>query len=191
MGCVNATRSCNTCVFTRCRKPTLCQKQPGREGKLFFSIWNRSCFSIVRWVRQDLIILEARASTVHWQLHRKHCVTYLDLTSKRGSVGQNKGLLIPGSSESVRFRLNPENSNSHGFKRYRHLIEGAKLLLKVTKAIIFIIDGVDLGLPGCVITSAVWYAEELILLIIWLEEWTGNRGSFEPVANSERGRLPT
>ena len=37
-----------------------------------------------------------------------------DLTCKHGSVGQSEGLLIPWSS--VRFRLNPKNSNSHGFE---------------------------------------------------------------------------
>ena len=57
-----------------------------------------------------------------------------DLTCKCGSVSQSEGLLIPRSS--VRFRLNPENSNSHGFELYRPSIKGTKLLLKVIKAII-------------------------------------------------------
>ena len=60
----------------------------------------------------------------------------VDLTCKRGSVGQSKGLLIPRSS--VRFRLNPDNLNLHGFELHTHPIEGAKLLLKVLKAIIII-----------------------------------------------------
>ena len=57
-----------------------------------------------------------------------------DLTCKRGSVGQSKGLLIPRSL--VRFRLESENSNSNGFEFHRPSIEGTKLLLKVIKAII-------------------------------------------------------
>ena len=40
-----------------------------------------------------------------------------DLTCKRGSVGQSEGLSIPRSS--VRFRLKPDNSNSHEFELYR------------------------------------------------------------------------
>ena len=35
---------------------------------------------------------------------------------------------------SVRFRLNPGNSNSHGFKLHRPSIKGTKLLLTVMKA---------------------------------------------------------
>ena len=54
---------------------------------------------------------------------------YIDLKSKRGSIGQSEGLLIPSSS--VRFRLKPENSNSHGLQLYGPSIEGTKLLLKV------------------------------------------------------------
>ena len=38
---------------------------------------------------------------------------HIDLTCKRGSVGQSEGLSIPRSS--VRFRLNPDTSNSHEF----------------------------------------------------------------------------
>ena len=59
-----------------------------------------------------------------------------DLMCKGGRVGQSKGLLIPMSS--VRFRLNPENSNSHGFELHRPSIKGTKLPLKVIKAIIII-----------------------------------------------------
>ena len=44
--------------------------------------------------------------------------------------------LIPRSS--VRFRLNPENLNSHEFELHRPSIKGTKLLLKVIKAIIII-----------------------------------------------------
>jgi len=40
---------------------------------------------------------------------------------------------IPRSS--VRFRLKPENSNSHGFELHRPSIKGTKLLLKAIKAI--------------------------------------------------------
>ena len=58
------------------------------------------------------------------------------LTCKRGLVGQSKGLSIPRSS--VRFRLNPDNSNSHGFELHRPSNKGNKLLLKVVKAIIII-----------------------------------------------------
>jgi len=46
------------------------------------------------------------------------------------------GLLIPRSS--VRFRQNPENSNSHGFELHRPSIKGTELRLKVIKAIIII-----------------------------------------------------
>ena len=60
----------------------------------------------------------------------------IDLTCKRGSVGQSKGLSIPRSS--VRFRLKPDNSNSHEFELHRPSNKGTKLLLKVIKAIIII-----------------------------------------------------
>ena len=64
-------------------------------------------------------------------------MTFLDdLTCKRGSVGQSEGLLIPRSS--VRFRLKPENSTSHGLELHRPSIKGTKLFLKVIKAIIII-----------------------------------------------------
>ena len=59
-----------------------------------------------------------------------------DLTCKRGSVGQSEGLSIPRSS--VRFRLNPDTSNSHEFELHRPSNKGTKLLLKVIKAIIII-----------------------------------------------------
>ena len=62
--------------------------------------------------------------------------THTDLTCKRGSVGQSEGLFIPRSS--VRFRLNPNNSNFHGFELHRHSIKGTKLLLKVINATIII-----------------------------------------------------
>ena len=42
-------------------------------------------------------------------------------------VGQSKGLLI--LRLSVRFRLNPENSNPHGFELNRPSIKDSKLLL--------------------------------------------------------------
>ena len=54
----------------------------------------------------------------------------------RGSVGQSEGLSIPRSS--VRFRLKPDNSNSHEFELHRPSNKGSKLLLKVIKAIIII-----------------------------------------------------
>ena len=60
----------------------------------------------------------------------------IDLTCKRGSVGQSEGLSIPRSS--VRFRLKPDNSNSHEFEHHRPSNKGTKLLLKVIKAIIII-----------------------------------------------------
>ena len=66
-----------------------------------------------------------------------HCACCFDLTWKRGSVGQSKGLSIPRSS--VRFRLkNPDNSNSHEFELHRPSNKGTKLLLKVIKAIIIL-----------------------------------------------------
>jgi len=54
------------------------------------------------------------------------------LACKRGFVGQSEGLFylfIPRSS--VRIRLKPKNSNSHGFKLHRPLINSIKLLFKV------------------------------------------------------------
>ena len=63
-----------------------------------------------------------------------NCV--LDLTCKRGSVGQSEEMIIPRSS--VRFRLKQENSNSDGFELHRPSINNTKLLLKVIKAIIII-----------------------------------------------------
>jgi len=62
---------------------------------------------------------------------------YIDLTCKRGSVGQIEGKLIPMSS--VWFRPNLDDSNSHGFELHRPSIKGTKILLKVIKAIIIII----------------------------------------------------
>ena len=67
----------------------------------------------------------------------KYMYIYIDLTCKRGSVGQSEGLSIPRSS--VRFRLNPDNSDSHEFELHRPSNKGTKLLLKVIKAIIIII----------------------------------------------------
>ena len=52
-------------------------------------------------------------------------------------VGQSKGLLIPRSS--VRFRLNPKNSNCPGFELHRPSMKGTKVQLKIRKAIIIII----------------------------------------------------
>ena len=60
----------------------------------------------------------------------------IDLTCKRGSVGQSEGLSIPRSS--VRFRLKPDNSISDEFELHRPSNKGTKLLLKVIKAIIII-----------------------------------------------------
>jgi len=59
-----------------------------------------------------------------------------DFTCKRGSVGRSEELFIPRSS--VRFRLNPENSNFHGFELHRPSIKGTELPLKVFKAIMII-----------------------------------------------------
>ena len=56
----------------------------------------------------------------------------LDLKCKRGSVGQNEGLFIHRSS--VRFRLNPKNSNSHGFEVHRPSIKGTELLYRAHRA---------------------------------------------------------
>ena len=50
-------------------------------------------------------------------LHEYICTFMKDLTCKRGSVGHSEGLLIPRSS--LRFRLNPENSNWHGSEVHR------------------------------------------------------------------------
>jgi len=44
----------------------------------------------------------------------------------------------------VRFRLKPDNSNSHEFELYRPSNKGTKLLLKVIKAIIINSLGLDL-----------------------------------------------
>ena len=45
----------------------------------------------------------------------------MNITFKRGSVGQSEELLIPRSS--VQFRLKPEKSNSHGFELHRPSIK--------------------------------------------------------------------
>ena len=87
------------------------------------------------------------SETPPMQCYRQHLArdghVSKDFTCKRGSVGQNKGLLIPRSS--VRFRLRPKNSNSRGFELHRPSLKCTKLLLKVMKAItIIIIPGVDL-----------------------------------------------
>ena len=55
------------------------------------------------------------------------------------SAGGSKQTPIPRSS--VRFRLKPDNSNSHEFELHRPSNKGTKLLLKVIKAIIIIIIG--------------------------------------------------
>ena len=67
----------------------------------------------------------------------------LDLTCKRGSVGQSGGLLIPRSS--VPFRQRP-------------FINGTKLLLRVIKAIIVIIG---------------WSAESVSHVVSWALRETG------------------
>ena len=63
-------------------------------------------------------------------------IVIVQQTQSIGSVGQSEGLSIPRSS--VRFRLNPDNSNSHEFELHRPSNKGTKLLLKVIKAIIII-----------------------------------------------------
>ena len=70
----------------------------------------------------------------HWNWF--YWLLFLDLTCKRGSVGQSGGLSIPRSS--VRFRLKPDNSNSHESELHRPSNKGTKLLLKVIKAIIIL-----------------------------------------------------
>ena len=60
--------------------------------------------------------------------------SWLRARKRLGSVGQSEGLSIPRSS--VRFRLKPDNSNSHEFELHRPSNKGTKLLLKVIKAII-------------------------------------------------------
>ena len=60
----------------------------------------------------------------------------MNLTCKRGSVGQSEGLSIPRSS--VRFRLKPDTSNSHEFELHRPSHKGTKLLFKTIKASIII-----------------------------------------------------
>ena len=81
------------------------------------------------WVLNNLSWFD---SECHWWFSN----TYRDLTCKRGSVGQSVGLSIPRSS--VRFRLKPDNSNSHEFELHRPSNKGTKLLLKVIKASIII-----------------------------------------------------
>ena len=77
----------------------------------------------------------AKGCVVHLKITRAFiCRLICNLTCKRGSVGQSEGLSIPRSS--VRFRINPDNSNSHGFELHRPSNKGTKLLLKVIKAII-------------------------------------------------------
>ena len=76
-----------------------------------------------------------------WWGSRRRCTcldidTMTDLTCKRSSVGHSEGLSVPRSS--VRFRLNPNNSNSLGFELRRPSNKGTKILLKAIKAIIII-----------------------------------------------------
>ena len=73
---------------------------------------------------------------IHACIHTCILTSYTYLTCKRGSVGQSEGLSIPRSS--VRFRLNPDNSNSHEFELHRPSNKCTKLLLKVIIAIIII-----------------------------------------------------
>ena len=81
-------------------------------------------------------ILPPRAGKNRAKLRKDIEEYHIDLTCKRGSVGQSEGLSIPRSS--VRFRLKPDTSNSHEFEFYRPSNKGTKLLLKVIKAIIII-----------------------------------------------------
>ena len=88
--------------------------------------------------------LRSSAQPTPCWLHLAYLVSWLAvgaipataLTCKRGSVGQSEGLSIPRSS--VRFRLNPDNTNSHEFELHRSSNKGTKPLLKVIKAIIII-----------------------------------------------------
>ena len=57
---------------------------------------------------------------------------FKDLTCKRGSVGQSEGLSIPRSS--VRFRLKPDNSNSHEFELHRPSNKGTKTTFESNKS---------------------------------------------------------
>jgi len=52
------------------------------------------------------------------------------------TCGCQNSLLDIMDRSSVRFRLKPDNSNSHEFELHRPSNKGTKLLLKVTKAII-------------------------------------------------------
>jgi len=71
-----------------------------------------------------------------WHTWMKAALQPLNLTCKRGSVGKSEGLPFPRLS--FQCRLNPKNSNSHGFELHRPSIKGTKLLLKVIKVIIII-----------------------------------------------------
>ena len=94
--------------------------------------------------RLTLILFEDSNSILHTHTHLHsltHTHTYCfshspshtqEFMCKRDSVGQSEGLLSPRSS--VRFRLKPENSNSHGFELHRPSSKSAKLLLKVIKS---------------------------------------------------------
>ena len=79
------------------------------------------------------LLLDTFSITVWYKLCRdNHSVTVwelesfspMDLTCKRGSVGQSEGLSIPRSS--VRFRQKPDNSNSHEFELHRPSNKGTK-----------------------------------------------------------------
>ena len=88
-----------------------------------------------------------------------------DLTCKHGSIGQSEGWSILRSS--IRFRLKPENSNSHGFQLNRSSIKGAKLILKVTKAIIIILRQASL----CLACIASTWGDATSHLLHWWAWW--------------------
>ena len=99
--------------------------------RVFLSTWVHACFYCA--IYKECWTLISFCDICVSACHCIRCYSR-DLTCERGSVGQSEGLLIPRLL--VRFRLIPENSNSHGFELHRPSIKGTKLLLKVIKAII-------------------------------------------------------
>ena len=95
----------------------------------------------------------------------------MDLTCKRGSVGQSEGLSIPRSS--VRFRLKPDTSNSHEFELHRPSIKGTKLLLKVLKAIIIYVCNTYIRWAVC-INDILQYSQICHSTCSALYEWICN-----------------
>ena len=85
-----------------------------------FSIKGSRPWAICRAVADLIYGRLASGEMISW-IHR----FFYDLTCKRGSVGQSKGLSLIHRS-SAPFRPKPDNSNFHGFQLHRPSIKGTK-----------------------------------------------------------------